>query len=400
MENHLMRVTTMSKIAIVIGRGVEGCGVTKYCVELEDWLIKNSHDTTVYASKDKKWSRNDSHTFHNLVHVHFGRDDFDEVYEGCKESDIIIFNSLPSVSHSKECIENFSKLFDLKTKKVSIQHDHNISSLRRNVLLQESYEKVDYIFAHSQTGDFAEMVNTPSLFDLDADRTIHLMQPAILFSNYKKYWKGIEEQDAHHHKWIGRTSRWKGYDLMIRFHDEYLKGAGHLTTLEGIERSPVFIEFKNQYDFYNEINSDVDEVDLLERYGDKVTVFGQYVNDELLERLSLSSYGYQLSLLGEKYMAKSLEFTHLESVAVGTVPVFRKEYGDLCIHRYYDKPLTDIDNSGTIWLSENNMEECKNLIVELTNDNDMRNEYRKNALDFYSYYDSDFVFKDMMDIVL
>ena len=244
------------------------------------------------------------------------------------------------------------------------------------------------------------MVNTPNLFELDVDRTIHLMQPGISFSNYKKYWKGIEEQDAHHHKWIGRTSRWKGYDLMIRFHDEYLKSAGHLTTLEGIERSPVFIEFKNQYDFYNEVNSDVDEIDLLERYGDKVTVFGQYVNDELLERLSLSSYGYQLSLLGEKYMAKSLEFTHLESVAVGTVPVFRKEYGDLCIHRYYDKPLTDIDNSGTIWLSENNMEECKNLIVELTNDNDMRNEYRKNALDFYSYYDSDFVFKDMMDIVL
>ena len=92
---------------------------------------------------------------------------------------------------------------------------------------------------------------------------------------------------------------------MIRFHDEYLKGAGHLTTLEGIERSPVFIEFKNQYDFYNEINSDVDEVDLLERYGDKVTVFGQYVNDELLERLSLSSYGYQLSLL-EKSIWQSL----------------------------------------------------------------------------------------------
>lgn len=44
------------KIAIVMGRGVEGCGVTKYCVELEDWLIKNSYDTTVYASKDKKWS--------------------------------------------------------------------------------------------------------------------------------------------------------------------------------------------------------------------------------------------------------------------------------------------------------------------------------------------------------
>ena len=87
------------KVAIVLGRGVEGCGVTKYTVELERWLLNNSHTPMVYASKDKRWSRNDSHEIQNLVHVRFDRDDFDEVYEGCKSSDIIIFNSFKNAGY-------------------------------------------------------------------------------------------------------------------------------------------------------------------------------------------------------------------------------------------------------------------------------------------------------------
>ena len=383
------------KVAIVLGRGIEGCGVTKYSVELENWLLKNSYIPTVYACKDKKWPRHNAHNFTNLIHVNFGRDEFDEVYEGCEKSDLIIFNSLPSIGHSKECINNFSKLFDLKTKKVSIQHDHSISSLKRNALLQDSYEKVDLIFAHSTTGDFADVVNTPNLFDM-RDRKINLMQPGISFYNYKKYWKQTNEQDSKHHKWIGRTARWKGYDLMFKFHDDYLKDIGHQTTFEGIEKSPVFIEFKKKYDFYDCLSLNPDDLD--NRYGNKASVFSQYVNGELLERLSKCGFGYQLSILDKKYIEKSLEFTHLEVVAVGAIPVFRKEYGDICTHRYYGKPLTEID-SGTIWLSENNMEQCKNKIIELSNNDELRDDYRKKALECYSYYDCNHVISDIFKII-
>ena len=383
------------RVSIVLGRGIEGCGVTKYSVELENWLLKNSYIPTVYACKDKKWSRHNAHNFTNLIHVNFGRDEFDEVYEGCKNSDLIIFNSLPSIGHSKECINNFSKLFGLKTKKISIQHDHSISSLKRNALLQDSYEKVDLIFAHSTTGDFADLVNTPNLFDMK-DRSINLMQPGISFSNYKKYWKQTNEQDSKHHKWIGRTARWKGYDLMFKFHDNYLKDIGHQTTFEGIEKSPVFIEFKKKYDFYDCLSLNPDDLD--NRYGDKASVFSQYINGELLERLSKCGFGYQLSILDKKYIEKSLEFTHLEVVAVGAIPVFRKEYGDVCIHRYHGKPLTELD-SGTIWLSEDNMEECKNKIIELSNNDELRDDYRKKALECYSYYDCNHVISDIFKII-
>ena len=53
------------KIAIVLGRGLEGCGVTKNAVEWEVWLKSEGHIPTIYASKDKKWSRNNSHDIEN-----------------------------------------------------------------------------------------------------------------------------------------------------------------------------------------------------------------------------------------------------------------------------------------------------------------------------------------------
>ena len=385
------------KISIVLGRGVEGCGVTKYTAELEWWLQENKHFPIIYADKSKKWSRNDVHGLINLVHVNFGKDEFEEVYEGCKSSDLIIFNSLPSVNHNKKSQDGFSKLLDLDVRKVLIQHDHNKSSLRRNALLEESFQKSDVLFAHSTTGDFADIVNTPNLFD-PTQRTINLMQPGINFEWYRdNYWKPIWSQDHKHHKWIGRTVSWKGYDLMMKFHDELMK-IDHLTTFEGIDRSPAYMDFKSKYKFYDELKSNVDDIDLDDRYGKVASVFGQYINIELLERMSLCTYGYQLSKLKPKYIAHSLEFTHLEPVAVGAIPVFRKEYGDVCIHRHYGKPLTELD-SGTIWLTDNNMDECISTIKELSNNESMRNEYRELAYKCYSWYDSKYVFGDMFKII-
>ena len=185
---------------------------------------------------------------------------------------------------------------------------------------------------------------------------------------------------------------------MFNFHNNYLKDLNQLTTLEGIEKSPAFIEFKNEYEFYDELGQSPEDINYQERYGEKPTVFSQYVNSELLDRLSKCGFGYQLSILDNRFIEKSLEFTHLEIVAVGAIPIFRKEYGDACIHRHYDNPLTELD-SGTIWLSDKNMEECKKVIDKLLNDDIMRDEYRKKAKQVYSYYDSSYVFNDMFNFI-
>jgi len=397
----------MSNIAIVLGRGIEGCGVTKYTVELESWLLGKGHNVTVYSPKDKKWSRNNVHELQNLIHVRFDKDEFDQVYDGCKNSDLMIIISLPSISHSKKCEANFLKLLDLSLPKVSIQLDHYMASLKRNLCLYESVKNVDLVFALSTTGAFSEYVKTNvdtegslNVFwgDEEVKTTIHETQAAVDFDFYQKYIKPISEQDERHHKWIGRTARWKGYGLMIDFHNEHLKTINHMTTIEGIDRSPVYMEVKDKYSFKEEIKTKIEDCVLSNRYGELASLFGIYNNSELLERMSSCGYGYQLSILEPQMIGSHLEFTHLEMIAVGVIPVFRKEYGDACIHRYYKKPLTEIE-SGTIWLSENNKDECLGLIKDLSQDTKMREQYREMAQKCYSWYDSKYVFEDMYTII-
>ena len=52
------------KIAIILGRGVEGCGVTRCSIEFE----KATPDTKIFATIDKKWARRDT--------MNFDRDEF------------------------------------------------------------------------------------------------------------------------------------------------------------------------------------------------------------------------------------------------------------------------------------------------------------------------------------
>jgi hypothetical protein len=48
------------KVAIILGRGIEGCGVTRYALEEQDWYKKNKIECNIYASCDKKWGRKDA----------------------------------------------------------------------------------------------------------------------------------------------------------------------------------------------------------------------------------------------------------------------------------------------------------------------------------------------------
>jgi hypothetical protein len=159
------------------------------------------------------------------------------------------------------------------------------------------------------------------------------------------------------------------------------------------------LAFKELSDFYNEINSEPEGFHLGSRYGDKASVFGPYVNDKLLHRMSKVGFGYQLSILKPKFIEKSIEYTHCEVASVGTVPVFRKEYGDTCVHRVTGDPLAKSKDNFTIWLSKEkaDMEDAIYTVKRLANDPVLRDEWREGAFAFYkAHQDSSYVFEDMM----
>jgi hypothetical protein len=120
----------------------------------------------------------------------------------------------------------------------------------------------------------------------------------------------------------------------------------------------------------------------------------------MLERMSRVGFGYQLSILDQKFIEKSIEYTHCELITAGVVPVFRKEYGERCIHRVTGDPLIHSKNNGTVWLSDSNQEETLFMIDQLSKDSVLRDECREAAYEFYkSHQDSEYVFDDLMKAI-
>ena len=394
------------KIAIIMGRGIEGCGVTKFTVEQTKWLAKNGYDFTVYSSKDKSWTRKNAHDVSNVVQLKLAKpEETQKMIDGCNESDVIIINSLPSVGHPEECIKQFTRFLNEVNKPiVLVQHDHSSLSIKRNACINEAIEKATVLFGHSDTNDFARLVQSSTgggglagFMGEDTSKKILNFQPGMDFDSVRsKYWKPIEDTHQDLNKWIGRTTSWKGYVQMFKFHNEFLRPNNFITTFEGIEKSPAYLAFRELSEFNGHIADDIATIPLA--YDQPAYVFGPFINDQMLERMSTCGFGYQLSVLDARFIQRSIEYTHCEVACTGVVPVFRKSYGERCTHRHYGKKLIDCENTGTIWLDDNDMKPAFDLLNKLSKDPVMRNEYREQAFEFYKLHqDSQYTFDEMMN---
>lgn len=393
------------KIAIIMGRGIEGCGVTKFTVEQTKWFAKNGHDFIVFSSKDKSWTRKNAHDVSNVIQLKFAKpEETDKLIAGCNAADVVIINSLPSIGHPDECITQFKRALNEITKPiVLIQHDHSSLSIKRNAAIDESIGKARILFGHSSRNDFARAVESSTgggglagFFDEDKSKTILNFQPGMDFDSIRsKYWLPIEQTDPIMNKWIGRTTSWKGYVQMFKFHNEFLRPGGYITTFEGIEKSPAYLAFRELSEFNAMIDKDISAVSLSNN--EPAYVFGPYINHEMLQRMARCGFGYQLSVLDERYIERSIEYTHCEVACTGVVPVFRKSYGERCTHRAFGDKLINCKDSGTIWLDDNNMQPAYELLNKLATDDVMRNEYREMAFEFYKQHqDSQHTFDEMM----
>lgn len=393
------------KVAIIMGRGIEGCGVTKFTVEQTKWLEKNGHDFIVFSSKDKSWTRKNAHDVSNVVQLKLSKtEEANKMIDGCNKADVVIINSLPSLSHPEEAIKQFNRaLEEIQKPIVLIQHDHSALSIKRNACIEEAVKKAKIIFGHSRGNDFAKYVSEVTgggglagFFGDDESKTILNFQPGMDFDAVReKYWLPIEQTRPLEHKWIGRTTSWKGYVQMFKFHNEYLRPNGYITTFEGIEKSPAYLGFRELSEFHGMIDKDITTVHL--EKDQPAYVFGPYINEQMLYRMSAVGFGYQLSILDERFIERSIEYTHCEVACVGVVPVYRKLYGERCTHRKFGDKLINCKDTGTIWLDDNDMQPALDLVNKLSKDSVMRDEYRNMAFEFYKLHqDSQYTFAEMM----
>jgi hypothetical protein len=398
----------MTKVAIVLGRGTEGCGVTQCAIQMQKVT-----GADILSAKDKKWGRAKGLDLRQEEFM-MGTEWQKYAQKINENYDLCVIYSIPSKSHPQDCQDNFIPFLQaISIRKAFINVDHKAASIARNANLKEVCENVDVIMTHSLENDFSKFmqknkIKTPLTkmglgFDYDGHRA--------------KYWRPIEEQQHNMVRWIGRTAMWKGPSLMIDFHQDALMNSGFITVLEGLEASiqyPLVLYRDNNQETptdrrlvenyfrpekqYNEVKFTPD------LYGKEVEgkgayLYPQYINSEAMERMARSAFGSDLYHLKAETYGNNIENCHAECVASGTVPLFHKHFCDNVIHKVQGKPVSQCKDSGTIGVDYTNFDECRDIMTKLKNDPAMRDDWREMAFEFWKQHsDGDEVVKEIIDL--
>lgn len=392
-------------IGILLGRGIEGCGITRFTIEMID-AIDEDHGYLCYAVDDKHWTRRNAHDLEDAItSVEFEHATHAaHVIEAMKQMDVVIVNSLPAKDASDAVKSNWNWVIDsIGCPIVLIQHDHSMISIKRNACLDETIVAADLIMCHSQRSPFAEY----AMRKIRDGVAVEAFQPGMNFNKLTdEFYERAMHKDLYRQHWIGRTTSWKGYDYFFNL-DAMLKTVSTekwLMLMEGIERGIAFTGFKKlgEFDDYSapRYRAPIYKHDFdLELYGGKIQVYGPYIRDEMLRRMAQSGFGHQLSGLKPRYIQRSLEYTHLEIVCCGTIPVFRQSYGELCRHRTRDIPLIECEDNGTIWLdsTEDSMESVIDEMTSLIKDEAAYDAQAKEAHSFYEQHQGPQVFDDIIE---
>ena len=408
------------KIGVILGRGVEGVGLTKNVVEFQ----KLFPGVEVYATIDKLWQRMNSMDF--KVNYFRGTDwneiskptkkfpdllTCSQVVERINQLDMCIVWSVPSKSHPEDCINNFIKMMDeIKVRKSLVQVDHKIHSINRNAGLADICSKMNVLMCHYIENPFGLWVKKNNI-------KTPLTNMGVGFNFTKDYWKPIEEQNAYRIRWVGRTAMWKGPDLMIDFHNDYFRDLGFITVLEGLEASinyPAVLykkpkelaERRNVVNYFrpekgidNNPSKDPD-------YGSELIdqppyLYGAYTHSEMMERMSLGGFGSDLMYFKENIYGDNVEYCHTDSFAAGVIPIFHKHFCDNVIHRKQGKPISQCTNTGTIGIDASNAESMAHDMVMLADDSVKRDEWRNMMFEFWKEHcDATVVYNDIINKTL
>lgn len=380
------------RISILLGRGVEGCGVTRFATELQNYILSQGHECKTYASLDKKWGRRKSQ---EIDAIEFNNDKLEYIRKELNSSDIVYYQSLPSKSNSEEYKDSFYDKLVLGVnipKKIIFQNDHHIMSLNRNNKLWETVEQMDLAFTFGKGTVFYKKI-----------KELNINTPVEFFNNghnFDKLKHLIKDKQIKKVSYLGRFANFKDPKRMI-FLQPLLTAKGIYSEARGIEKSigakQCFFS-KDSKDFskgeYENISyrtkSIIDEQDI-----NYLNVYGPYERMEALDLLSNNMFGANFFNLQTNQYSNIIEYSTLEMINVGMLNVVDKHWAKNNFHIQGDS-FYDLDCF--VYSDSNNLEDTVEQIIELSNKDDLRNKKRKFAYDIAkSHCGTDVAFKDLLE---
>ena len=354
----------LPRTAILLLRGVEGCGVSTYARHFKAYFDENDRGKCDIFALNLSVGRPDTST--DLPITKFNFDEADELVRRVNnEYDLSLVFSVPAKNAKEEIVNNYvEKILDkIKSPKWLINHDHHYLSIGRNADFENAIKACDGVLCHSLVETKCGFIRWMKKRGIDTrveklETFFHipLVSDFVTFDNTYRYKRLIN---------ASRAVAWKRSSLVLNLQKELAK-KNFITEMIGFERSIAgYSQLKNyegKLDWY--VTEDFDKpvkapsafsnAQVNERFFDfvddegqdpnKMYVFGSYDHKRGLRRISQSAFATHPRSFEHNGLdyGNNHEYQGLEA-ALLSVPIFHRHFLETVTLPDTDVPLSAIE---------------------------------------------------------
>jgi glycosyltransferase involved in cell wall biosynthesis len=327
------------KIAVVMGKGIEGCGITRVAAEMQLWAKKHDVHLEIFSYDCKFYSRRSAH---NMQFRIMTPDTLDSFRKELDTWDLVIFHSYPHNKFEAEDARKFYYHFvkPLKTLKAAFIHETIKTAIDKITYLVPLLNEMDTIFHFETDTWFAQQVK--KMFPSKAERMLRFRLWADMDELMSVREKYSYADKAQRMAYIGRWITWKNIKRSLHIADELVsRNVGWECEMHGIEASMgskldiidhpsvMYIKENKNTDPHIRLGGVKQEgMTVAEAIQHPIRVFPEYTRRWGLEFMAQNMFGtafYSLPKQPEDY-GNRMEYTQIEIIGAGTVPLYDEHW--------------------------------------------------------------------------
>jgi glycosyltransferase involved in cell wall biosynthesis len=386
------------RVAVVFGKGIDGCGVTRGIVEMQAWAERTGQaQVEVFSLAERVYCRSGYHRWVRKPEE-FTPDQCAEVAARLdRDYDVVILNSYPSRLHSPQAVASFYRDLVCRVNRpilVGMMHEIKRMNIDNIPLVLPILNRCDVVPNFSERTWFAE-------------NFVRLMPWKTRGVRSRRFRLWIESQplvDAYRTPAAGRARRLVYYGRWTTMKDPRRlvnlwpllteRDPGFQVAMHGLEKS-----YGMRVDIYDQpgVRFAYTFRDGYQWERGGLPVFGQCKHDHGMTRLGESMFGSSFLRLPkepENY-GDRMEYTQIEMCLVGCVPVFDSHYG---AHNLTSdgRPYDTVDHLA-IWSDREDLPATADRIIEVANSPTEVERYREAGLSHVrSEFEADVVLPELL----
>lgn len=390
------------KIAMIFGKGLDGCGVQRGAVEIATWAQRNNVQFHVYSMKGRSFARAKGHSM-PIEPVEFKHTEIPSLVEKLNSNyDTVIINSYPSSKHDPAAIiafyENLVKKID-KPVLVGMMHEIKKANIDAIPMILPILNYCDIVYNFSEKTFFSSEFSSYFPSKTLGERTKRFKM-WIDLTELKKNYRDVYNLSDKDRKlmYVGRWTSMKDPRRVLDLYPTMKeRDPSFKLALHGIERS-----IGAKYDIIDHPNSVYDlNFNGYDWDVDGVPTFGPYNYAQGMELISKSLFAcsfYRLPKEPHNY-GDRMEYTQIEIIGCGTIPVFDKHYGE---HNFDSNGNRYIDNDHlAVWSSREDLGETADKLIEIANNPSEQKLYRDSSFSFVDReFNADNVLPEMFNYIM